>query len=117
MPTPLPTWPRCRREAYAYPIEDLQRHETEQADREFNDPVDDEKPSRPAARRPAAGKGAQAQPQQEGRDHRGRRLGVGPVDGEERALPHHLVQQRRNTGDEEKRIKEGHERDLIRLVL
>ena len=99
-----------RREAQAYPIEDLQRHETEQADREFYDAVDDEKPSRPAARRPAAGKGAQAQPQQEGRDHRSRRFGVGPVDGEERALPHHLVQQRRDTGDEEKRIKKGHER-------
>ena len=48
------------REAQAYPIEDLQRHQTEQTDGKFYDAVDNEKTSRPAARRPAAGESAQS---------------------------------------------------------
>ena len=93
-----------RHEAHAYPIEDLERHQPEQTNGQFYDAVGNEKSRRPAARRPAAGERAQSQSEEEGRDDRSGRFSISPINGEECALPDHLVEQRRDTGDEEKRI-------------
>ena len=91
-----------------HPVEERERYETEEADAELDEREQEERRTTRVLRDLSAEDAADSEAEHEGGHDDGDRLDVDAEDGEERSLPHDLIEQGREAREDEDGIDPRH---------